>query len=187
VAQHQDLKVVGGHHPVRASRAAGWSGTPRGRRASIAPGTASGESTGPKRTELPSDTNQQATGHVRVCAPFTLPALLQHRAAHWPLDQGTHTRSRPREGQAMAQEPLMRRHNSETGQVRDSNPFSSTAPFRVRCARCVPAASTGDRGLAAKLQVSRPMRDRERDPLKAVAPVRIRSGLPLLRIRTCSC
>jgi hypothetical protein len=26
-----------------------------------------------------------------------------------------------------------------------------------------------------------------RVPLKAVAPVRIRSGLPLLRIRTCSC
>ena len=75
MAQHQDLKVVGGHHPVRASRAAGWSGTPRGRRASIAPGTASGESTGPKRTELPSDANQQATGHVRVCAPFRLYVL----------------------------------------------------------------------------------------------------------------
>jgi hypothetical protein len=42
----------------------------RGTRASLAPGTASGESTGPKRTELPSDTNQQATDHVRVCAPF---------------------------------------------------------------------------------------------------------------------
>jgi hypothetical protein len=33
-------------------------------------GTASEASTGPKRSELPSDTNQQATGHVRVGAPF---------------------------------------------------------------------------------------------------------------------
>jgi transposase InsO family protein len=51
--------------------------------------------------------------------PGTLPALLQHRAGtHWPLDQGTHTRSRPREGQAMAQEALIRRHNSRTGQTK---------------------------------------------------------------------
>ena len=71
VAQHQDLMGLWRRRRGRAARAPAWSGTPRGTRASIAPGTASGESTGPKRTELPSDTNQQATGHVRVCAPFT--------------------------------------------------------------------------------------------------------------------
>jgi hypothetical protein len=48
--------------------------------------------------------------------------------------------------------------------VRGSNPLSSTAPFRVRCARCVPAALTGGRGLAAKPQVSRPTRDRAPGP-----------------------
>ena len=48
--------------------------------------------------------------------------------------------------------------------VRASWPLSPTTPSRVRCARCVPAASTGDRGLAAKLQVSRPTRDQAAGP-----------------------
>src|SRR6266545_2695769 len=49
-------------------------------------------------------------------------------------------------------------------EVRGSCLFSSTTPSRARCARGVPAALTGDRGLAAKLQVSRPMRDRAPGP-----------------------
>jgi hypothetical protein len=80
-----------GRRRGRAARAPAWSGTPRGTRASIAPGTASGESTGPKRTELPSDRNQQATSHVRVCAPFraaapwspTRPRPGCARICHW--------------------------------------------------------------------------------------------------------
>jgi hypothetical protein len=48
-----------------------------------------------------------------------------------PLDQGANPRGRPREGQAVAQEALMRRHNSETGQ---SKPAGSrkTASQRLR-------------------------------------------------------
>ena len=43
-------------------------------------------------------------------------------------------------------------------------PPRPTAAPRVFCARCVPAASTGDRGLAAELQVSRLMCQRESAP-----------------------
>jgi hypothetical protein len=49
-------------------------------------------------------------------------------------------------------------------EVRGSRLLSSTTRSRVRCARCVPAALTGDRGLAAKLQVSRLTRDRALGP-----------------------
>src|SRR5215211_6482820 len=41
---------------------------------------------------------------------------------------------------------------------------SSIIPSRVRCARCVPAASTGGHRPAAKLQVSRPTRQLGYDP-----------------------
>jgi hypothetical protein len=51
--------------------------------------------------------------------PRALPALLQHRTRpHRPLDPRPHPRGSPREGQAVAQEALMRRHNSETGHPR---------------------------------------------------------------------
>jgi hypothetical protein len=49
-------------------------------------------------------------------------------------------------------------------EVRGSRLLSSTTRSRVRCARCVPAALTGDRGLAVKLQVSWPTRDRAPGP-----------------------
>jgi hypothetical protein len=61
--------------------------------------------------------------------PGALPALLQHRTLpHRPLDQRADPRSRPREGQAMAQEPLMRRHNSGTRQPRRRTRRPRTGP-----------------------------------------------------------
>jgi hypothetical protein len=36
-----------------------------------------------KRSELPSDTNQQATGHVRVCAPFMQLDDRVHGVGRW--------------------------------------------------------------------------------------------------------
>jgi hypothetical protein len=48
-----------------------------------------------------------------------LPALLQHRTRpHRQVDQRPDARGGPREGQAVAQKPLMRRHISGTGQIR---------------------------------------------------------------------
>jgi hypothetical protein len=55
-------------------------------------------------------------------------------------------------------------HIDSMQEVRGSCLLSSTTRSRVRCARCVPAALTGDRGLTAKLQVSRPTRDRAPGP-----------------------
>ena len=52
----------------------------------------------PQRTELPSNTNQQVTAHLRVCAPFTpreLPStVVDERWRPFPL-QGVHALNAP--------------------------------------------------------------------------------------------
>jgi hypothetical protein len=62
--------------------------------------------------------------------------------------------------------------------VRGSCLHSSATPSRVRCARCVPAASTGGTGPQRICRSAGQRVSERRLPLKAVAPVRIRSGLP---------
>ena len=63
------------------------TGTPRGTRASIAPGTPPKGRQRPQRSELPSDTNRQVTGHVRVCAPFRFRELTDKKLPTWQLPQ----------------------------------------------------------------------------------------------------
>jgi len=62
--------------------------------------------------------------------------------------------------------------------LRGSYLLSSTTPARVRCARCVPAASTGVTGWQRSCTSAGQRVSQDMIPLKAVAPVRIRSGLP---------
>jgi hypothetical protein len=56
--------------------------------------------------------------------------------------------------------------------------LNSTTPSRVRCAPCVPAASTGVTGWQRSCRSAGQRIFERLLPLKAVAPVRIRSGLP---------
>jgi hypothetical protein len=62
--------------------------------------------------------------------------------------------------------------------LRGSYLLSSTTPARVRCARCVPAASTGITGWKRSCTSAGQRVSQDMIPLKVVAPVRIRSGLP---------
>jgi hypothetical protein len=56
-------------------------------------------------------------------------------------------------------------------------PPGSTTPSRVRCARCVPAALTETEGWQRSCRSAGQCARERLVPLKAVAPVRIRSGL----------
>src|SRR4249919_954504 len=93
--------------------------------------------------------------------PGTLPALLQHRTLpHRSLDQGPDSRGGPREGQTVAEEALMRRHNSGTGHVR--GPRAATFPHQHE---------------PAQVHHVRPGKVVERGPLRAIQVLTKVAGL----------